>query len=63
MKGPVDGEPAYSTVCKVLHDRLHFKSKRLTSYASQRDALKCAEWATWFHSKYTADQIVCVDET
>lgn len=56
-------EPAFSTTAEALHDRLNFTSKVITGRAAERDPVACDAWFRWFHAKYHADQIVCVDET
>lgn len=58
-------EPGYSTVGKALRDPslLDISNKRLTGYAKERDAEQCDLWEQRMRAEYTADQIICIDET
>ena len=56
-------KPAFSTVCAALHNKCGYTSKRLSGRAYERDDEACEAWFARFHGKYTAEQIVCVDET
>ena len=56
-------EPAYSTVARALRDLLDITGKRLTGKAYERDPTKCDLWMARMLSTYTADQLICIDET
>lgn len=58
-------EPGYSTVGKALRDPslLDITNKRLTGYAKERDAKQCELWEQRMRDTYTADQMICIDET
>ena len=57
------GSPSERTVATALRDRLAFTSKGISKRARERNAARCEAWIARVNQKYTANQIVCIDET
>ena len=57
------GGGAYSTMCRALHKKLGYTTKRLSTEARERDPLRCDIWHNNIRTRFTSEQLLCVDES
>ena len=58
-----DCTASYRSLCRALMSTLNFTTKRLSERAHERDALRCDIWFNDVRTKFSASQLVCVDES
>ena len=57
------GGGSYRRMCHVLLHKLDYTTKRLTTEAHERDDLRCKIWFNRTRTRFSASQLICVDES